>query len=174
MKKTLIAGAASLALAAMPVVGAFAADPAAVIDTLTVTVDEACTFNHDGSSGSYTKALEPGELDENFATSTFKSMCNNGKGYTVGVVFTNLAHLDNAGASIVYSATTPTAGSGTWTAQVQGGSNIAASGGVLIDTNTQDPAEGTVAAVVYKVSLRNDQAQGTYRGTATYTLTQKS
>lgn len=174
MKKTLIAGAASLVLAAMPVVGAFAADPAAVIDTLTVTVDEACTFDHNGTSGSYTKALEPGELDTAFATSTFKSMCNNGKGYVVNVVFTDLAHLSNDGDPIEYSATTPTAGSGTWTAQIQGGSNIAASGGVLMNTNTQDPAEGTVASVIYKVSLHDDQAQGTYRGTATYTLVQNS
>ena len=174
MKKTLIAGAASLALAVMPVVGAFAADPAAVVDTLTVTVDEACTFDHDGTSGSYTKAIEPGELDTAFATSSFLSMCNNGKGYTVSAEFTALNHLSSAGDAITYSATTPTAGSGTWTAQIQGGSNIAATSGILINTDSQDPSGGTPVVVIYKVSLHDDQAQGTYRGTATYTLAQKS
>ena len=67
MKKTFIVGAASLAFAALPVVGAFASDPAAVVDTLTVTVDESCTFDHDGSSGSYTKSMTAGQLDPNFA-----------------------------------------------------------------------------------------------------------
>ena len=174
MKKQLIAGAASLALAAMPVVGAFAADPAEVVDTLTVTVDESCTFDHDGTGGSYTKAMEPGALDSAFATSSFKAMCNNGAGYTVSAVFTSLAHLTNAGTAITYSAETPTAGSGTWTAQIEGGANIAATNGVLMNTNQQDPVGGTTATVIYKVSLNDDQAQGTYRGTATYTLTQKS
>ena len=40
MKKSIVAGAASLVLAAMPVVGVFAADPDAVVDTLTVNVNE--------------------------------------------------------------------------------------------------------------------------------------
>ena len=46
MKKSLIAtGAASLALAAMPVVGVFATqDPAQVVDTVRVIIDESCTF----------------------------------------------------------------------------------------------------------------------------------
>ncbi len=47
MKKSIIAtGAASLALAAMPVVGVFAADPgsASVEDHITVTIAKACTF----------------------------------------------------------------------------------------------------------------------------------
>ena len=174
MKKQLIAGAASLALAAMPVVGAFAADPAEVVDTLTVTVDESCTFDHDGTGGSYTKAMEPGALDPAFATSSFKAMCNNGNGYTVSAVFTSLAHTGNAGTAITYSAEDPVANGGTWTAQIEGGTNIAANDGVLMNTNTQDPVGGTTATVIYKVSLNADQAQGTYRGTATYTLTQKS
>lgn len=173
MKKTFIVGAASLAFAALPVVGAFASDPAAVVDTLTVTVDESCTFDHDGSSGSYTKSMSAGQLDANFATSTFKATCNNGKGYTVGAAFTSLAHTSNGGDAITYSATTPTAGSGTWTASVSD-TNIAASNGTLLNTTEQDPAGGTSRTVTYKVSTHNDQAQGTYRGTATYTLTQKS
>ena len=45
MKKSLIAtGAASLALAAMPVVGVFAATPAQVQDTVKVIIDPSCTF----------------------------------------------------------------------------------------------------------------------------------
>lgn len=47
MKKSIIAtGAASLALAAMPVVGVFAADAgsASVVDNVTVVINESCTF----------------------------------------------------------------------------------------------------------------------------------
>lgn len=175
MKKSIVAGAASLVLAAMPVVGVFAVDPEAVVDTLTVTVNESCTFEHNGSeSGSFTHEMAAGALNASFGTSNFKAACNNGKGYTIGAVFTPLSHQGNAGEAIAYSATTPTAGSGTWTAQIGDGANIAATEGTLANTTTQDPAGGSTYTVNYKVSLHNDQAQGTYRGTATYTLTQKS
>lgn len=54
MKKTLIAGAASLALAAMPVLGAFAdTDPTGttVTDNLEVTIQAACSFLRYGEAG---------------------------------------------------------------------------------------------------------------------------
>lgn len=177
MKKTLIAGAASFALAAMPVIGVFATDPADVVDTLTVTVNESCTFaRQTGGSNEFTHAMEAGALKTDFGHNTFKSQCNNGKGYTISAVFADLAHTQNNGEAITYSATTPTANSGTWTASKTStfSNNIAASNGVLGDTTAQDPAGGTTYDVYYAVSLHDDQAQGTYTGTATYTLTQKS
>lgn len=78
MKKSLIAtGAASLALAAMPVVGAFAVQTS-VTDTLTVTVDESCTIINDVSSGvdtgtpttanAYTLSMAAGELRSDIGT----------------------------------------------------------------------------------------------------------
>ena len=173
MKKSIVAGAASLVLAAMPVVGVFATNPAAVVDTLTVTVNESCTFEHGtGNSGSFTKSMAAGALDTAFGESVFTSACNNGLGYDINAVFTSLAHTAGNGAAIAYSATTPTAGSGTWTATVSG-SNIAASGGKLMNTSAPDTSAGTSATVTYKVSTQSDIAQGTYTGTATYTLTQK-
>jgi hypothetical protein len=59
MKKALIAGAASVALAAMPVVGVFAADPTSTsfTDTLTVGVAGGCTIEQSDASaeaGTYT------------------------------------------------------------------------------------------------------------------------
>ena len=174
MKKSIVAGAASLVLAAMPVVGVFAADPAALTDTLTVTVNESCTFTRTTGNGQYTQSMTAGALKTDFGSSTFTSACNNGKGYDIGAVFTSLSHTGNAGEAITYSATTPTAGSGTWTAAIGGSSNIAATSGVLGSQNTQDPAGGRTYTVVYKVSTHDDQAQGTYQGTATYTLVQKT
>ena len=173
MKKSIVAGAASLVLAAMPVVGVFATDPAAVVDTLTVTVNESCTFTRTDGSNNYTNAMAANALNTTFGESTFTSACNNGKGYDITAEFTSLSHTGNAGEAITYAASTPTAGSGTWTAAV-GGSSIAATSGVLGSKNTQDPAGGSTYTVVYKVSTHDDQAQGTYTGTATYTLVQKT
>lgn len=173
MKKSIVAGAASLVLAAMPVVGVFAADPAALTDTLTVTVNESCTFTRTTGNGQYTQSMTAGALKTDFGSSTFTSACNNGKGYDINAEFTSLSHKGNAGEAIAYSATTPTASSGTWTASVSS-SNIAATGGKLGEQSTQDPAGGRTYTVNYTVSLHDDQAQGTYEGTATYTLVQKT
>lgn len=173
MKKSLVAGAASLAFATMPVIGVFATNPSSVVDTLQVTIAESCDFQRTTGSANETKGLTAGQLDTDFATHVFTATCNNGLGYDINAVFTSLTHTGNSGAPIAYSATTPTAGSGTWTAALSGG-NIAETGGKLGSLGTQDPAGGTTYSVTYKVSLANDQAQGTYQGTATYTLVQKT
>ena len=174
MKKSLIIGASSLVLAAAPAISAFAAssNPAAVVDNLSVTVDEICTFtrNSGGSGATITDTMTAGALKTNFGSNTFKAVCNAGSGYSVAAVFTALS--GSVSGSIAYSATTPTAGSGTWTATVSS-SNIAASGGKLMNTSAPDTSAGTSATVTYKVSTQSDIAQGTYTGTATYTLTQK-
>ena len=173
MKKSIVAGAASLVLAAMPVVGVFAADPDAVVDTLTVNVNESCNFTRSAGNGNYTQTMSAGALNSSFGSSTFTAACNNGLGYDINAVFTSLAHTENHGAAITYNATTPTAGSGTWTATVDS-SNIAATGGKLGTQSTQDPSGGRTYTVDYTVSTHSDQAQGSYQGTATYTLVQKT
>ena len=175
MKKSIVAGAASLVLAAMPVVGVFAADPAAVEDTLTVTVNEACTFEHNtGSTGEFTHSMSANAIDDKFGSSTFKAACNNGKGYDINASFASLVNTNNPSVSaIAYSATTPTAGSGTWTATVDS-SNIAETKGKVATRTSQDPAGGSTYTVSYTVSTHEDQAQGTYTGKATYTLVQKT
>ena len=63
MKKTLIAGAASVALAAMPVVGVFAANSSTFTDHIDVTVDGGCTIEN-----AATAATNPGVYaDRNFS-----------------------------------------------------------------------------------------------------------
>lgn len=170
MKKSLVAGAAAFAMAALPAVGVFAADPAPIVDTLTVTVDEACTFERgDTGDGNYTKALELGQLDSAFASSNFVVICNNATGYKVNAAFTALA---GPGEAINYSQTTPVAGSGTWTANNGATDNLAATDAVLMENTGVTSAAGDTATVNYKVSVRANQGKGTYRGTATYTLVQ--
>lgn len=67
MKKSLIAtGAASLALAAMPVVGVFATTPQ-VVDTVQVTIDKACTFQATQNNQPYAPDETTGNILRTFA-----------------------------------------------------------------------------------------------------------
>lgn len=171
MKKLAIVGA-SLAFAALPMVGAFAADPAAVVDTIKITVSETCTFTRTTGEALYTATMAVNALNESVGTSVFTAICNNATGFSVSA--TPIA-LSGTGEAINYSATTPTAGSGTWTATKSGqGGNIAASGGILMSANAPTAAAGQEETVTYKVSTRNNQAKGDYQGTMTYTLTQNA
>ena len=168
MKKTLIAGAASLALAAMPVVGVFAADPEPVVDNIKITVNETCTLTRTTGNGNYTAAMSTNALNPSVGSSTFTPVCNNATGFSVSATPTALS---GAGEAINYSATTPTAGSGTWTAtKTEVAGNIDATGGVLMSTNAT--TTGLTETVTYQVSTRANQAKGDYHGTMTYALTQ--
>ena len=193
MKKQIIAGlAASLAMAAMPVVGVFAEDeepivnpaegPAAVEDVITVTVDESCTFNRTVGNGSYTRSMAKNALATGMGSSTYTAICNNATGFVVNAVFEKLT---GAGEAIEYSETTPEAGSGTWTAHTDfgTGSNMAGTwqeasstytGGVLMSTNGVTTDSGISATVTYTVSTHANQGKGSYSGKATYTLSQNS
>ena len=170
MKKTIIAGAASVALAAMPIVGVFAADPEPVVDTIRVTVDETCTLTRTTGTGTYTATMSTGALNPSVGSSTFTAICNNASGFSVSATPTALA--GPAGSEAInYSATTPIAGSGTWTAtKTEVAGNIAASNGVLM--TAAGVATGQTETVTYQVSTRADQAKGDYQGTMTYQLTQ--
>lgn len=108
MKKTLIAGAASVALAAMPVVGVFATNQingSPITDTFTINVTDACTFARKvvssdnghaaGAIGNMTNAgwttagtsadvfaadVVAGNTYDGFAKSAFQITCNNAVG----------------------------------------------------------------------------------------------
>ena len=172
MKKLAIA-ASSVALAAMPVVGVFAADNISIDDNITITVSDNCAFTRETGTGTYTATMSPNALNANVGASTYKVICNNSKGYSVGAVFSGLTGDQTTPETITYSATTPTAGSGTWTAtKTVAAGNIAASGGVLMSNNGTTPAAGDTETVTYQVSTTNTQAAGSYTGKATYTFLQ--
>lgn len=170
MKKSLIISANSLTLALMPIMGVFAAtgDPAQLTDNLSVTVTEICTFTRTDGDGDYADTMAASAYDASFATSTFKAVCNADDGYTVKAVFTALAGSQSG--SIPYSTTAPAAGYNRWSALKN--SSIMENNSNLISTNTADTSAGTSATVLYRVSTAADIAQGSYVGTATYTLTQ--
>lgn len=173
MKKTLIAGAASLALAATPVFGVFATNPAALTDTLTVTVAVSCNFTRTTGEGTYSKTMTANELDLEFGSSTFTSKCNNGSGYSITPTFTDLT-FSGATSPIAYNTTTPTAGSGTWTATLGTATTNLTSGTAFGAQTSQDPAAGRTYTINYKVGLKNNQPKGTYTGKATYQLSMNS
>lgn len=151
-----------------------ASDPTAVVDTLTVTVDEVCTLTRTAGTGTYTASMQPNKTNMTLGTSEFTAVCNSASGYQVVAAFTALTGSKNG--SIPYTASKPTTSTKRWTA-VKGESSsttyLATSGAIVIDTDGPDTSEGTVQKVSYKVSTGGGLADGTYTGTATYTLTQK-
>ena len=173
MKKSLIIGASSLVLAATPVFGVFAAssNPSAVVDDLSVTVTEICTFERTSGNGNYSKGMSANAVDLNFANSTLKAVCNADDGYTVKGVFTAL---NATNGSIAFGTKKPVAGTSSWAAlKGTSGSTYFSSNGNVISTSAADTSSGTSQAVRYQVATADNIAQGTYTGTATYTLTQK-
>ena len=171
MKKLAIIGA-SLAFAALPVVGVFAADPDAVTDHITITVDETCTFERTTGDGSYTATMNVNALNNSVGSSTFTAICNSASGFSVSATPTSLS---GDGEAITYSATAPSAGGGTWTAtKTNVAGNIAATDGILMTANGPTAAAGQTETVTYKVSTRPNQAKGSYSGSIEYALTQNS
>ena len=141
---------------------------ASVTKNVTVTVAAACEFTQ--SSSSHSKAMNTNELDTSL-TNTLTVICNNRTGFTTTGTFNSLV---GTGAAITYSTTTPTAGSGTWTAYSSSKSANIATGGTVLSSNTWTTGSGAQTTMTYKISTRADQAAGAYTTTVTYTTTQNS
>ena len=186
MKKKLIAaGAASLAVAAMPVVGVFAVNPVSVQDSLQINVNETCSFSAGGTGLSLSDTVNPG-AETTWASGEgtpvaskhdFTVNCNS-KNYTVTAVATDLTKTGaSAHGTIAYTAndtypTTSTVGDdGKWTAVLTNGDNNAA---ISKSSSTIKSGNATTTdsfSVAYKAIVGNANEQGTYNGTVTYTLT---
>ncbi len=171
MKKSIIAaGAASLALAALPVVSTFAITY--VYDTINVTIsDDACTFNRVAGEGTYNAAILPGNFAENFGSSTFAATCNDtatGGAYNVTASFTQLTDGEN---TIDYSPNAVSGSTSSWRATV---GDLSATSTALNQNDSlfADSLEAgkTEVKVWYSVGAAEGQANGTYTGYAIYTL----
>ena len=185
MKKSLIAASASaVALAAMPVMGAFAD----VTDTVEVTVSPSCTVKsgnaQDPTVGvTLTDTLANGATREwaaGTAGGSIEVACNYAAGWNVkavgastGTVKTSMTPLAATSDAI------PTGTTGTdsyWAFQVTGDNTVAS-----YNTYSEIPAtatkvagaEGAVAETIntgYKVHIAADQEADTYTGKVTYTV----
>lgn len=189
MKKAIIAGATSAVLAAMPVMGVFAAtgDGATTgssqyTDNLSVKIDTACTFareaytsgglennaSHKNGQGTWaTDTLSATLTNSSLSTlgsSNFKIVCNNTAGHQIVVTTTGLTSGDN---SIPNNTTYTNAISG-WSPVYEG--TKLTNNSVVISENTT--TDNTTFEVSYGIGISSTQQAGTYTGTAVYTFSQ--
>lgn len=171
-KKILSVSIVSLSILLLSGNAIAASDPAAVVDNLSVNVEEICTFSRTSGTGSIAKTMTANKGATNMGGSTFKAVCNSDDGYSVKAVFTSLTD-GSSSTSFAYSS--PSKGYNRYSAYLGDSSSTTrvAANGNIIDTSTADDENGTTQQIYYKCSTANDVPAGTYTGSATYTLTQK-
>lgn len=194
MKKSIIAaGAASVALAAMPIVGVFA-DPVtedSVMDTINVTVNPSCEF----TAGKTDPAATYSGSGSNGASATFATaahnftvFCNNNAGYRV-TASTDALQSGGITDIFAYKTSLPTsrtdtdANDGAWNVTIsQTGtalnitqlnnptSGSTATSGTIATHTGASTADGESFTATYAAWIGNETPTGTYTGTITYTL----
>ena len=188
MKKSLIAtGVASLALAAMPIVGAFAANSTSFTDNLSVTVNSGCTLENGGNTDgtyvdrSFSKNIAVGNyavLEGSAATDTaaITIKCNTTSG-TVTVTSSGDTTLTGETDTNTIATGAATSGSASNWAIKSNATNAATDpyaaykahvpGTFLTATAS---ASGTTFNPSYQVYVAQGQAPDTYTGAVTYTV----
>lgn len=194
MKKIVIAGA-SMALAAMPVLGAFAVEGTSFTDSLTVTIQDGCTIQNSQDAGtagvytnsdrSFTKTIAAGNVGYLNATDagvpettegTVTVTCNSGststKTFSVAVAVDGLTSGSNtiAGGVATSGATSNWAIKSNATgASTDNFSNYAKAESKVFLTGE---AKNTLTFnPTYRVYVSPTQVPGSYTGSATYTVT---
>ncbi|MBR2658610.1 hypothetical protein IKD57_01790 [Candidatus Saccharibacteria bacterium] len=189
-KKMIAAGAASLALAAMPVVGVFADTQATVTDTVTLTVSPTCKMEATAAAATYN--LGTSTVAHEYAAVTGTPMtitCNAQAGWTLTAAVTALTATGTT-QTIPFGAYS-TSGESVWSAQMalSGNDTTNASlgtewndftlaktfaGDLSISTvasgNANSAVSGLIITPSYKAYGAAHQAAGSYSGTITYTF----
>ena len=190
MKKSIIAaGAASVALAAMPVVGVFAAQQATVTDTVNLTVSKTCMMEANAATGSYN--LSTSTVAHEYAAVTGTPMtitCNAQSGWNITASASALT-ADGTDQTIPFGAYSTT-GESVWSVSLAKSGNdtnnatiaagfddysaTAAADTVVVSANGETGAKKAVSGLVitpsYKAYGAAHQAAGTYSGTIVYTF----
>ena len=191
MKKSIIAaGAASIALAAMPIVGVFA-DTSTVTDKFSVTLSTTCSLSEQSATpyataqahvttgptfttDTYSLTMTAGKVAE-VGTSTLHIVCNDtSNGYEVTGTFDDLkiAPSSTGNDMIPYSSTAVIDGTSGWNAILSGSPlTSGATGNVYDQKSTTKNAADTTAAITYKVGSSTVNTPSTYTGNASYILT---
>lgn len=189
MKKAIIAGAASAVLAAMPVLGAFAAQQSSVTDTITLTVSPTCKMEADAAANTYD--LGTSTVAHEYAAVTGTPMtitCNAQAGWTLTATANALTASGTdqtipfgayatTGES-VWSASFALSGNDTDNASIATGFNdytaTSASNAVIVSANGEAGKKKAVSGLVitpsYKAYGAAHQAAGSYSGTIVYTF----
>lgn len=185
MKKTLIAGAAAtVAMAALPMAGVFAA----VTDTVTLTVGASCTMAGPEGANANGKTVNLGSQNAGSAYGAANGTamtitCNDAKGWTLSA---NPTALSASGVSktIPFGAYSE-AGNSVWSAAIsldQTGLDTAATiatgwnsfsasaGGTILSGAANTAVANLVVTPSYKAYADAAQPAGTYTGTIEYTF----
>ncbi len=193
MKKLAIAGASAV-LAALPVVGTFAATMT-VTDTIQITVGSSCTIKEDATNnGVDTKATTYAATVANGEETTFSGThsgnhlfhvtCNDPDGWTFSAEPTNLtgwtdntkASSNNGSINFVASGSYAANGTaGVWTATITAAGQNVTQPSAAGSSNTIITATGAQAAdfeitSAYKAYVGTQTPAGYYEGTIAYTL----
>ena len=184
MKKSLIAaGAASVALAAMPVVGVFAVDPTdSITDTITVSIETSCTFKSGKPGATYAFTGTNGAAATTAGSNqhAFTAFCNNNSGYTVSATATALNQNPTIDANFAYKGgdnPTLSGDNGLWHAQFASSDVTVAQiadGETSVDIYNKPAASASAGesfTATYSVYVGGMTPSGTYQGTIAYTLT---
>ena len=183
MNKKITAGVAALAFAAAPVARAIAVDCSGssggqLQDSITLNVNNSCTFSRTSGNGSVSLSMDWNALDYS-KSETFSVSCNDAAGWKVTGTFSNMTGTANQGSTykttINYATAMPTAGSGTWTA-IKGeyapsgvtGITSGSSGNVINKGSSSTGQTATTQKITYVIGTRDRQERGTYTATATY------
>ncbi len=197
MKKSLIAGAsiAALGLAVVPFAGVFAKDGdiTSMTDSFTVTVNPTCSFNT--GSHAYDATIEVNSKLTESKSTAMNVKCNNTKGYQVTVTKTeDLDLADKTGTttgndSIPFTTAAVAAGTAGWNAYktetvdstttttyfaVKDAATSAGVSNIVMESDQMTPTEGDNVTINYDIATSKNQAQGSYTGSITYTLTAKT
>ena len=189
MKKLLIAGAglSTLAIAALPAAGVFAASVSSVEDTVKLTIDSNCQMSADSATNTIDLGSSGGGAYSEKAGSTMTITCNTPTGWNIKASATALTVSGNNALTIPFGAYSTS--SSVWSAKIAlGGNNTTnatvadnwsdysatgtATGGTIVVSNVANTAvSGLTVTPSYKAYAASDQPAGTYQGTITYTFT---
>lgn len=184
-KKVLGIGAASFALAALPVVGVFATTVRT--DTLSVTIEKGCSFTSGAAEGvNHSVTLGQGSKLDDIQGVKFSVLCNgeNDGTWTLQAIGEDGAAMsDGLGNEIKSTSETLDGSTSNWAFRIEatGGAQIEDSynkyaqipsslTSIAKNGGAEANADGTIQAY-YGVSASAEQTPGTYTGRVTYTLT---
>ena len=181
MRKIAIAGA-SVALAALPALGVFAATGQTVTDTVEVTIGSACLITTSQTANTYSDSMTNGQLKSDFGSTEMTINCNDAGGWHVTAIGSGADSTDKTAMNATGTGTdiaTGTAQSGdtsNWAMKVTGTGATGFTTFAAVPAGATDVARGNGAVsggtltTTYQVFISATQQADTYTGQVTYTL----
>lgn len=186
MKKTIIAGVAASVLAAMPVLGAFAATESAkqVTDTINLTIQPHCMISYDTDKDDITVSMNnaTAPLKSDIAGSTMSITCNAGDGWHLTAEAKGGQTALTGDGEAIAAGTATSGETSNWAFKLAGddvktnadGVNYTSFNAITTEAKTvaggDAPVSGSTITATYQIFLSATQEAGTYTGGVTYKL----